>query len=712
VALVSASALFAGTVRHRRRRPAGNAFRYAVYHVLIDLDEVDELDRRVVGFGHNRAAVTSLHDVDHLGPAAAPLRDKLSAWLAARNVDLPDGPVRLLTGLRVLGYVFNPVSWWFCHHPDGRLALVVAEVANTFGESYSYLLDDLDVRSDGTVRARAAKAFHVSPFLGLEGHHYDFVFRITPERILVHMDVSDGDGVVLDATQDERRRPLTTGVLLRALLRHPHLPLRTMALIHRQAVRLWWRGTPFHRKPEPPGNGYPGAGRHPDGGGRRTSADVTTPVRGAAMVTAPTGAQRRTLQAVAGMLDDLEVGSVRVTLPDGRERLFGDVTSELRSDIEVRDWRFFTRLLHGASVGVGESFMLSEWTSSDLVSLFRIVIANRRALQRISPAALLRIAGDKAIHAVRANRLGQSRRNISAHYDLSNELYALFLDDTMTYSAGYFEAATATLEDAQVAKYRRLADKIHIGADDHVLEIGCGWGGFAVFAASTYGCRVTGVTLSEEQAAFARRRVREAGLDHLVGIRVVDYRRVRGSFDRIVSIEMLEAVGHRYLGTFFATIDRLLAPDGLAAVQVITIPEQRYDHYRRRPDFIQRYIFPGGHLPSLQAMTRAMGQDSELFVEDVENIGPHYAETLRRWRERFTANVDEVRALGFDDRFVGMWEFYLAYCEAAFLARYVNDLQVVLTRPMNGTLGVHPYGRQLVPVREADLPPRRHRGVA
>ncbi len=420
----------------------------------------------------------------------------------------------------------------------------------------------------------------------------------------------------------------------------------------------------------------------------------------------PTPAERRALSTVSAMLAQLRVGQLTVVLPDGRTRTFGDTDSELASTIEVGDWAFLTRLLHGASVGVGESWMLGEWTSADLVSLIRIVIANRRALRRITPAAIFNIAGDKLIHALRANRLGQSQRNIGAHYDLSNELYALFLDETMTYSAAWFEDPTVTLEQAQEAKYRRLADKSRLVRSNHVLEIGCGWGGFASFAARTYGCRVTGITLSQEQADYARDRIAREGLDHLVDIRTVDYRDVTGSFDRIISIEMLEAVGHRYLGTYFATIDRLLAPDGLAAIQVITIPEQRYDHYRRRPDFIQRYIFPGGHLPSLEAMAGEMGSDSELFVEHVDNVGMHYAETLRRWRERFLSNAQEVRALGFDDRFVRMWEFYLAYCEGAFLARYINNLQVVLTRPMNGTLGTTPYGRQLVPVREADLPPR------
>ena len=422
-----------------------------------------------------------------------------------------------------------------------------------------------------------------------------------------------------------------------------------------------------------------------------------------ALVRAPSARERRALHTVASMLDNLRVGRLTVHLPDGRRRHFGVPGHELSSDIRVHDWRFFTRLVTGASVGVGESYMDGDWSSPDLVSLIRLVIANRRALRRITPAALVNIAGDKLIHGLRANRLGQSKRNIEAHYDLSNALYRLFLDDTMTYSAAVFEDPGMTLEEAQLAKYRRLADKLRIDGSCHVLEIGCGWGGFASFAAAAYGCRITGITLSEEQAAYARQRMVDEGLDHLVDIRVVDYREVEGTFDRIVSIEMLEAVGHRYLDTYFTQVDRLLAADGLAGVQVITIPEQRYDTYRRRPDFIQRYIFPGGHLPSLEAMSGAMGGGSALFVEHVENIGMHYAETLRRWRLRFLDHADEVRSLGFDERFLRMWEFYLAYCEGAFLARYINDLQLVLTRPMNGTLGYEAYGDELVPVHERHL---------
>jgi uncharacterized protein len=251
-----ASALYVGSVRHRRHRPAVNAFRYRAYHVLVDLDELPRLDREVGGFAYNRPGPTSFWDRDHLGPADVPVREKLARWLAGEGVVLPAGPVRVLTNLRVLGYVFNPVSWWFCHHPDGRLAVVVAEVNNTFGDAHCYLLDDLDHRPDGTIRARADKVLHVSPFLPIEGLRYRFTFVEPGARALAHMDVEDADGTVLDATQDGRRIALTTRTLTRTLVTHPLVTLRTMVLIHAQALRLWRKRVTFHRRPAPPPDGY------------------------------------------------------------------------------------------------------------------------------------------------------------------------------------------------------------------------------------------------------------------------------------------------------------------------------------------------------------------------------------------------------------------------------------------------------------------------
>jgi uncharacterized protein len=249
------SALYVGTVRHRRRRPAVHAFRYRTYHLLIDVDELSALDRGVRGLTYNRRGLTSFHDRDHLGPLDLPVREKLRRWLAGEGVVLPDGPVRVLTNLRVLGHVFNPVSWWFCHEQDGSLAFVVAEVNNTFGESHLYLLDELEVGRDGLVRASARKAFHVSPFLPIDGLTYRFTFQPAADRFLAHMDVEDADGKLFDATQAGRRQPLTSRTLAQALVRHPLTTLWTVVAIHRQALSLWRKRVPFFRKPEPPDDG-------------------------------------------------------------------------------------------------------------------------------------------------------------------------------------------------------------------------------------------------------------------------------------------------------------------------------------------------------------------------------------------------------------------------------------------------------------------------
>lgn len=256
------SALLVGSVRHRRRRPVTNAFRYGVYHALLDVDELPVLDRELAGFGYNRPALTGFRDTDHLGSADLPVRVKLARWLATQGVELPAGRVQVVCNLRVLGHVFDPVSWWFCHHPEGTLAFVVAEVNNTFGESHSYLLDDLEAGADGLLRARTDKVFHVSPFLPIEGLRYRFAIRApssapsTGERVLIHMDVDDTEGTLFDATQDERRVALTATNLRRALRRYPLVTLRTVYLIHRQAWTLWRKRVPFHRKPVPPDPGY------------------------------------------------------------------------------------------------------------------------------------------------------------------------------------------------------------------------------------------------------------------------------------------------------------------------------------------------------------------------------------------------------------------------------------------------------------------------
>jgi len=412
------------------------------------------------------------------------------------------------------------------------------------------------------------------------------------------------------------------------------------------------------------------SGEKPSGGGRSEG----TPRSHSQSQSTPLAAR-----AVLAGLGKLRDGALIVHLPDGTNRKFGNHDA-LPGELTVHRWRFFSRLLRGADTGAGESYVDGDWSTPDLVALTRLFLANEAVL---APPRLVGLMGrmrDRLLHMTRSNTRVQARRNIGAHYDLSNHFYSLFLDPSMTYSAGLFTRDGMGLEAAQNAKYRRLAEWAHLRKGGHVLEIGCGWGGFAEYAAGALGCRVTGITLSEEQATFARHRMQERGLSDLVDIRLMDYRDVTGSFDAIVSIEMLEAVGHRYLGGFFELCDRVVRPGGRVALQTISIPDQQYDRYRRGSDWIRKYIFPGGHLPSLGWIQTSMARRTDFVIDRLENIGESYATTLRQWRRRFWMKIDAVRDLGFDDSFIRLWDFYLATCEAAFLQHQIGNLQLQLSR--------------------------------
>jgi len=389
---------------------------------------------------------------------------------------------------------------------------------------------------------------------------------------------------------------------------------------------------------------------------------------------------------VLGRLARIRRGHLVVRLPDGTTRTFAGQYAGANPvmELHVHRWRFFSRLLRRADVGAGESFVDGDWSSPDLVGLSRLFLANEN---EFAPPSALGAVGrfrDRVLHLLRSNTRTQAKRNIHAHYDLSNEFYALFLDPSMTYSSALFDRPDLDLEAAQRRKYQRLAEWAGLRSGQHVLEIGCGWGGFAEFAAGELDCRVTGITLSEEQAAFASERMLRAGLDDRVQIRVVDYRDVDARFDAVVSIEMLEAVGHRFLDGFFATVDRVLRPGGGVALQTITIPDQIYDRYRRGTDWIRDYIFPGGHLPSLGAIQGSLSRRTGLVIDRLDDIAGDYATTLHCWRSRFRVEENRVRELGFDDRFNRMWDFYLATCEAAFRDRQIGVLQIALSRSGRG----------------------------
>lgn len=385
-------------------------------------------------------------------------------------------------------------------------------------------------------------------------------------------------------------------------------------------------------------------------------------------------------EAVLAAARRWEIGTLRVLLPDGRECVFGGSAAGDEATIAVRGEAAFERLLLRGEVGFGEAYVDGLWTSPDLIGLLRLAVRNRAALGMARgwlrlPARAL----DRIRHMRQHNSIAGSRANIQAHYDLGNDFYALFLDSTMTYSSAVFPSEDATLEKAQREKYARISRLAEIRPGSRVLEVGCGWGGFALHAGAAYGCRVDAITISAAQHALATRRVAQAGLSGQVDVRLVDYRDVKGTYDAIVSIEMLEAVGAEYYETFFSTLDRVLAPGGRIALQVITVPDRAYERQRRGTNWIQRYIFPGGVLPSLAAIERSLVRTG-LVVESVTDIGAHYVRTLAEWRKRFMVQREHVRALGHDERFVRMWEYYLAQSEAGFATGVTQNLQIALRK--------------------------------
>lgn len=351
-------------------------------------------------------------------------------------------------------------------------------------------------------------------------------------------------------------------------------------------------------------------------------------------------------------------------------------------EICVEDYRFYRALALKGTLGAAEAYLNGWWNCEDLVGLFRLLTTNSDVLGSVDSMIARLVRGlSTCAHFFRRNTLRGSRRNIAAHYDLGEEFYSLFLDETMTYSAGVFLNPHSTLADSSREKYDRVCRKMRLAPQHHILEIGTGWGGFALHAAQQYGCRVTTTTISRRQYEYTRDRVRQAGLEGRITVLSDDYRNLTGVYDHLVSVEMIEAVGHQYLDRFFGQCSRLLRRDGLMLLQAITIPDHRFDQYVRSVEFIQKYIFPGGCLPSIGAIAAAIGRTTDFRFLHLEDFGYHYAETLARWRQRFWQNIDKVRSLGFDERFIRMWHYYLCYCEAGFLENQIGVAQVVMARP-------------------------------
>ena len=373
-------------------------------------------------------------------------------------------------------------------------------------------------------------------------------------------------------------------------------------------------------------------------------------------------------------LEKIEIGSI--TINDDFSKTFGN--GEPRATIEVVSPRFYRRTLLGGDLGFAESYAKSEWFTDNLTNLISILILNKEKLSGLNigwnfmTKIFARIG-----HWRRRNTLSGSKRNIQEHYDLSNEMFMTFLDETMTYSCGFFENENDSLYQSQINKIDKILDKVNLDAGDHLLEIGSGWGALAKRAVDRTGCKVTTITLSERQYTYVKKLIKEENLEYNINIELMDFRKMEGAYDKIVSVEMIEAIGFDLFNPYFAKIESLMKPGGRAAIQAITYPDENYDIYRKGCDFIQKFIFPGSLLPSVAAMKNSV-RLTEMEVEDLERIGPHYATTLNLWNKNFNGNIEDIKKLGFDQYFINLWNYYFSYCEAGFANGTIDDVQLVL----------------------------------
>jgi cyclopropane-fatty-acyl-phospholipid synthase len=671
------SRIIPATVTHKRLAPKIHDFQYTYLCLLLDLDELEELDTSTRFFGLNRARAVSIRNADYLTPGPEPIKAKLAALLTANRHQLPSpgGRILLLTAARVFGQVFNPVSFYFCFSSHGELELCIAEVNNTFGDKHVYLLGRPDDPRADPVTYRTAKAFHVSPFFDMDGE-YLFQFGDIRKELDIALTLFQQGRPVLEANLRQRApaRELNDEALLAAWIRHPLAPNLTYPRILRQALALYLhKGLQVFSRPEP----------------SNTMTIRTMPAQSSWL-------DRVAQRLILWNFSKMRKGTLRMLLPDGSHRIFGGKEPGPTCDIHVTDLRFFRNLLKGEDVALGETYTEGLWTADDLPQLMELLIMNMGRMTYLEDMGWVGRTLHRSIvlakKAIPSNCRTGSRANIKAHYDLSNDFFRSFLDPSMTYSCAVFDdlprrlhapapISSQELRQAQERKFQMIAASLDLRLGAEILEIGCGWGGLACFLAENYSCRVQAVTISRQQFEHVREQVHGRGLQDRIHVLLEDYRNLHGQYDALVSIEMLEAVGHAYHPRFFQAVDRLLKPGGKACIQAITILDQRYDTYRQTQDWISTHIFPGGLLPSLTRITQVMARHTSLVVADVRDIGPHYALTLKTWRERFTANWERIAALGFDEPFRRTWEYYFAMCEAAFAQRHIRDLQIVLDRP-------------------------------
>jgi cyclopropane-fatty-acyl-phospholipid synthase len=646
-------AIYRTKITHNRQAPVQHFFEYRSYSWYVDLDDLPSLPWWLRPFARFDAR-------DHFfGRPGESLRDRVHAYLADHDAALPDGRITALLQARVLGYVFNPISVFWCHDRDGVLRRVIVEVHNTYGQRHVYLLPPANTP------VLVTKKLYVSPFNPVAGHYR--VLAPRPDgRVDVVVSLHGNGRPAFVATLRGTRRPATVGHVARMQILSPLAPLMVALRIRIQGIRLWLRRVPVvpriavtseKRMAAIDPERWPAIARVPSG-----------PLAAASAVVA-----KRLLRRAAARLP------LRLAYPDGTVIGTGDGASPTLV-INQPD-RLARRIGRHGLIGFGESYMAGEWESDALTEALTLLATDvadlvPRGLHWLRPIAVA--SQPRSSPPSRE----QARRNVAAHYDLSNNLFAEFLDETMTYSSALFTKLPASwpeLADAQRRKIDRLLDAAEVGPGTRLLEIGTGWGELAIRAAAR-GAHVRSVTLSERQQWMAQQRVAAAGLSDRVQVDLRDYRDIGGNYDAVISVEMIEAIGFQAWPNYFRTLERLLTPNGRLAIQAITMPHERMLATRNTHTWIQKYIFPGGLIPSAKAVHDITRRQTRLRAVDTFSLGEDYAETLRLWRERFLQRRTTLSHIGFDAVFARMWELYLAYAEAGFRSGYLNVYQWTFVR--------------------------------
>jgi len=661
------SKMLFGKTMHARFEPIDHAFTYPIYMWVLDLDELSDLEQKHWFFAYNKLGLLSLYDGDYLRPGEQSIKEKVLGVLSGKSYLSQIRRIECVTTPRYFNYVFNPATFFYCYDDAEEVIAVVLQVNNTFGERHIYIFDDqFRLKEKKVPHYSLPKEFYVSPFNDISGN-YELLTAQPNGKVDIRLNITEGDAVLFRSRVWGNTAAVSSASLLRTIIKFPINVFLTTPRILWEAAKLHYaKKLEVQRKPTPPTH------------------------QNSFVIRKPTQLELFCRQLFSKKLHNAKIGSLSVEYPDGTLERFGNAQVSDSPQLTILDYKFFPRVVWGGDIAFGEMYCEGLFECSDLTATLRFFVDNFASLTKgkNKTATVVADLSHSVRHFVRRNSLAGSKKNIQAHYDLSNELFSSFLDPSMTYSSAFFATPDDSLEQAQKNKIRMIIEKAKIGSDDYVLEIGSGWGAFAIEAVKQTGCRVKTITLSEEQKKLAEERIAAAGFSDRIEVELCDYRNVSGQFDKIVSIEMLEAVGYQYYETFFGCVDKYLKKDGIAVLQVITLPDQRFDSAKRGTDWIQQYIFPGSTIPSLEALGRAMRKSSQLVVEDVENIGKHYAKTLCLWRRNFEAAWPKVKTLGFDEKFRRTWRYYLSYCEAGFAAGELNDLQIVLSKPNNKSLQV------------------------